>query len=200
VRVKDARKQQQIAKRQAEVRRLHQDAQWAAVVRVGQLLHTLDPDAADPEGLVTSARAELAAAKEKRAQAYKPPVTRIRASAVDVPGLAEALRLWYENQDLEAIVIATSPSAAYTVQCRKRRTSNSASERKALLTVILHSEGEDLVVEIGAPSHKGMAAAGVIYFPLLAVAGVAVARRDNLINETISFLRETAPTHLRGAR
>jgi WD40 repeat protein len=56
-----ARKQQQIANWQAEVRRLHQAAQWAAVVAVGERLQALDPAAADPDGLVSSARATLAA-------------------------------------------------------------------------------------------------------------------------------------------
>jgi tetratricopeptide (TPR) repeat protein len=59
-RAENARKQQQIARWQAEVRRLHEAAQWAAVVRAGEELHALDPAAADPDGLVTSARAKLA--------------------------------------------------------------------------------------------------------------------------------------------
>jgi tetratricopeptide (TPR) repeat protein len=63
-RAEDARKQQQITRWQAEVRRLHQDAQWAAVVRAGQRLHVLDPAAADPDGLVTSARTKLTAAEQ----------------------------------------------------------------------------------------------------------------------------------------
>ena len=59
----NARKQQQIARWQAEARRLHQARQWANVVKAGQRLYALDPAAADPDGLVTSARAELAAAE-----------------------------------------------------------------------------------------------------------------------------------------
>ena len=62
-RVENARKQQQIARWQAEARHLHQAGQWASVVKAGQRLHALDPDAADPAGLVTSVRAELAAAE-----------------------------------------------------------------------------------------------------------------------------------------
>ena len=62
-RTENARKQQQITRWQAEARRLHHDAQWAAVVKVGQRLHLLDPASADPDGLVTSARAKLAAAE-----------------------------------------------------------------------------------------------------------------------------------------
>jgi tetratricopeptide (TPR) repeat protein len=63
-RAEDARKQQQITRWQAEIRRLYQDAQWAAVVRAGQRLHVLDPAAADPDGLVTSARTKLTAAEQ----------------------------------------------------------------------------------------------------------------------------------------
>jgi hypothetical protein len=55
-----ARRQQQIAGLCTEVRRLHRAGQWAAVLRVGERLAALDPTAADPEGLMTSARAELA--------------------------------------------------------------------------------------------------------------------------------------------
>jgi tetratricopeptide (TPR) repeat protein len=211
-RLEDARKQQQIAKWQAEARRLHQAAQWAAVVEVGQRLHALNPAAADPEGLVTSARAELAAAErqhataaERRAQASKSKMTRIPAPAVDVSGLAEALRLWYENQGLEAVMAATS--IACTVQCRKRRTSKRQSEANALLTVILHSDGEDLIVETGSAKWYGKAALGasfaVVGYVPLAAAGVVAARtwqQHKLMTETISFLRETAPTHLHSAR
>ena len=63
-RAEKARKQQQIVRWQADVRRLHQAGQWAGVVKAGQQLHALDPAAADPEGLVTAARAELAAAEQ----------------------------------------------------------------------------------------------------------------------------------------
>ena len=58
-RTENARKQQQIARWQAEVRRLYWARQWASVVKAGQRLHALDPAAADPDGLVTSAQAEL---------------------------------------------------------------------------------------------------------------------------------------------
>jgi WD40 repeat protein len=60
----NARKQQQIVRWQAEAHQLYQAGRWAAVVKVGQRLHALDPTAADPEGLVTAARAELAAAEQ----------------------------------------------------------------------------------------------------------------------------------------
>jgi tetratricopeptide (TPR) repeat protein len=63
-RAENARKQQQITRWQAEARRLHRNARWAGVVKVGQRLHALDPAAADPDGLVTSARTKLAAAEQ----------------------------------------------------------------------------------------------------------------------------------------
>ena len=47
---------------QGDLRRLHAARQWAAVVAVGEQLAALDPQAADPDGLVTAARAELAEA------------------------------------------------------------------------------------------------------------------------------------------
>ena len=68
-RADNARKQQLIARLRTEVRNLHQAGQWAAVVKVGERLRGLDPVAADPAGLVTSARAELAAAEEAERQA-----------------------------------------------------------------------------------------------------------------------------------
>jgi tetratricopeptide (TPR) repeat protein len=60
----DTRQKRHIAKLRAEVRRLYQAKQWAAAVEVGQQLRALDPAAADPDGLVTSARAELANAEQ----------------------------------------------------------------------------------------------------------------------------------------
>jgi tetratricopeptide (TPR) repeat protein len=56
-----ARREQQLAALRAEARRLHQARQWAAVIKIGERLCTLDPTFADPDGLITSARAELAA-------------------------------------------------------------------------------------------------------------------------------------------
>ena len=76
-RAEHARKQQQIAGWQAEVRRLHRAGQWASVVKAGQQLHALDPAAADPDGLVTSARAELAdlpEVRERRATRRDPSI------------------------------------------------------------------------------------------------------------------------------
>ncbi|MCA1671163.1 MAG: CHAT domain-containing protein, partial [Actinobacteria bacterium] len=72
-RLEIARRQQQIAGLHAETRRLHRAGRWAAVVKVGERLHTLDPAAADPDGLVTAAQAELAAAKraEQLAARYR---------------------------------------------------------------------------------------------------------------------------------
>ena len=63
---KNAQKQQEIARWQAEARRLHQAAQWAAVVKIGRQLHALDPAASDPDGLMTSARAEVAAEEQSK--------------------------------------------------------------------------------------------------------------------------------------
>jgi tetratricopeptide (TPR) repeat protein len=55
-----ARHQQRLVILQDEARRLHRAGQWAAVIMVGEHLHALDPTAADPDGVVTSAVAELA--------------------------------------------------------------------------------------------------------------------------------------------
>jgi hypothetical protein len=140
-----------------------------------------------------------AAAEEERAQESQPRVTRIRAPRVDVPALAEVLRLWYENQNLEAIVAVTPNACA--VQCRKRRSSKPVSEKNALLTVLLHSEDEDLVVEFGSANWVGKAVAAgvagvVLVVPALAITGIAAAgawQRRKLMTETVSFLRNTAP-------
>ncbi|MGH3916813.1 MAG: CHAT domain-containing protein [Pseudonocardiaceae bacterium] len=63
-RLEIVRRQQQIAGLQAEARRLHRVERWAAVVKVSERLHILDPAVADPDGLVTSARAKLRAAEQ----------------------------------------------------------------------------------------------------------------------------------------
>jgi tetratricopeptide (TPR) repeat protein len=62
-----ARRQHQLATLHAEAQRLHRAGRWAAVIRVGEQLQAIDPAAADADGLMTSARAELAA--EERAAA-----------------------------------------------------------------------------------------------------------------------------------
>jgi tetratricopeptide (TPR) repeat protein len=72
-RLKNAGEQQQLAGLCAEVRRLHRASQWAAVIKIGERLQELNPDAGDPDGLVTLARAELAAAEqaERLAEDYR---------------------------------------------------------------------------------------------------------------------------------
>jgi WD40 repeat protein/tetratricopeptide (TPR) repeat protein len=61
-RLENARRLQQLTGLYDEARRLHQAREWAAVLKVGERIHALDPAAADPGGLITDARAELAQA------------------------------------------------------------------------------------------------------------------------------------------
>jgi len=63
-RAETIRRQQQIEALQVEVRGHHQARQWEAVIRTGERLYLLDPAAADPEGMVTSARNELVATQQ----------------------------------------------------------------------------------------------------------------------------------------
>ncbi|MGH3828947.1 MAG: CHAT domain-containing protein [Pseudonocardiaceae bacterium] len=63
-RLDNARCRQQIAGWQAEACRLYRAEQWAAVVKIGERLHAVDPAAADPDGLVSSARAQLVTADQ----------------------------------------------------------------------------------------------------------------------------------------
>ncbi len=89
----------------------------------------------------------------ERRQPSRLTETRIRAPAVDVPVLAEALRQWYEDQGLEAI-LATAPHAV-VVQCRNRGPSKRISGMSDVLTVILRARGEDLLVEAGSAKWLG---------------------------------------------
>ena len=63
-RLASARRQHQLASLLAEAHRLHRAGQWAAVIKVGEQLQAIDPDAGDPDRLITSARAELAAGQQ----------------------------------------------------------------------------------------------------------------------------------------
>jgi hypothetical protein len=145
--------------------------------------------------------------------------TRIRAPGVDLFALAEALHSWYETQGLEGTRVAVP--AGLMVQCRSRGRLKHAS-RIGALTVILHDEGEDLLVDIGIspwwPQSReerqnamyggaGLALgvwavsspASISAVPIAAIAGgsAAVWRYRRLANQTISFLREAAPMHVR---
>jgi tetratricopeptide (TPR) repeat protein len=61
-RLNHARTQHEITSLQADLRRMHTARQWTAVVAIGEQLAEHDPSSADPDGLVTAARAELAEA------------------------------------------------------------------------------------------------------------------------------------------
>jgi tetratricopeptide (TPR) repeat protein len=59
-RLETARRQQQLAGLHAEARRLHQAREWAAVLKVGERMHALDPTAPAPDSLeMTDARDQL---------------------------------------------------------------------------------------------------------------------------------------------
>ena len=83
VRLENAREQQQIAALRTEARRLYEARHWAAVVKVGDRLRALNPDAADLDDLMTSARAELAAAEraERIAKDYRAALRMLDAGA-----------------------------------------------------------------------------------------------------------------------
>src|SRR5262249_6023974 len=138
--------------------------------------------------------------------------TKIHAPAVDVRALAETLRLWYEAQGLEA-TMAPTPTGQM-VQCRTRRTLKRAFGMGAALTVILRAEGEDLLVEIGpakwlgkgAAAGAGLAGAGLavaaapVAVVVWAAVGIGAWRQYRLPRQTLTFLREKAPTHVRDAQ
>src|SRR5215472_10389883 len=127
--------------------------------------------------------------------------TRIRAPAVDVPALAEALCRWYETQGLEAAARAAAPTGLM-VQCRTRRMLERASGMGAALTVILRHAGEDLLVEMGAAKWLGKragAGAGLLLHFAWVTVGIGAWRQYQLPRQTIEFLRTEAPKHLRGA-
>jgi hypothetical protein len=68
-RLAEARRQHQLVTLHAEAQRLHRAGQWAAVIKIGEQLQAIDPAAADPDGLITWARVELAAAQRAAALA-----------------------------------------------------------------------------------------------------------------------------------
>ena len=61
-----ARREHKLAELRAEAKLLYQAKQWAAVLAVGAQLTKQDPEDGDPEGLISSARAELKAAEQSR--------------------------------------------------------------------------------------------------------------------------------------
>jgi multiple sugar transport system substrate-binding protein len=71
-RLPHARYRQQLANLDAEAHRLHRAGQWAAVIKVGEQLQAIDPSGADPDGLIASARAELA--KQQTPGPAPPPI------------------------------------------------------------------------------------------------------------------------------
>jgi tetratricopeptide (TPR) repeat protein len=63
-RLANAHRQQQLTNLRTEAHRLHQAGHWSAVLKVGEQLQALDPTAADPDGLMSSARGELTASEQ----------------------------------------------------------------------------------------------------------------------------------------
>ncbi len=82
-RLKNAREQQQIAALRSEARRLYEARQWVAMINAGERLRALNPDAAELDDLITSARTELAAAEraERIAKDYSTALRMLDAGA-----------------------------------------------------------------------------------------------------------------------
>jgi hypothetical protein len=78
-----ARNEQQAAPLRAEITALYRAGQWQAVVAVGERIKALVPDKADPDGLVSSARARL-----EPARAQGGPAPAGSASAPELPASA----------------------------------------------------------------------------------------------------------------
>ena len=68
-RLEQARARRQVADLQADLRRRHKARQWAAVLAASEQLTALDPAAADPDGLVSRARDQLARAEQTNSAA-----------------------------------------------------------------------------------------------------------------------------------
>jgi hypothetical protein len=66
-----ARREHRLAELRAEAKRLHQAKRWEAVVAVGAQLSALDPERSDPDGLISSAGAELEMAERSRLLAIR---------------------------------------------------------------------------------------------------------------------------------
>jgi tetratricopeptide (TPR) repeat protein len=59
-RLEEVRRKEELATLQASLRRRHQAGKWTEVIQLGERIEAAYPEAGDPEGLVASARAELA--------------------------------------------------------------------------------------------------------------------------------------------
>jgi len=69
------RRDEEIAALRAETAALHRAGQWQAVIAVGERLQALTHDILDPDGLTTSARAELRAGQARLlAEAHQRPL------------------------------------------------------------------------------------------------------------------------------
>jgi outer membrane protein assembly factor BamD (BamD/ComL family) len=151
-RLAEARHQQQLARLLAEAHRLHRARQWAAVIKVGEQLRAIDPSAADPDELITSAHAELAAEQqaaqlaadyhtslhlfdtgrwEEAIEALE-RITRLDSAHQDAPALLERAR-----RELEQ---AAAAKARQRAEEQARRQTEHHAGREAEERVLRHAE------------------------------------------------------------
>jgi hypothetical protein len=94
-----ARTQKKIAALTVDLRRLHDARQWQAVIAVGEQLAEIDPQLADQDGLVSSAKTELA--EEALADRYRAGLLQLdrgdRAAAAETFAAIEAARPGYRD-------------------------------------------------------------------------------------------------------
>ena len=148
-RAENARKQRHIARLQDEVRRLHRTRQWASVVKAGQQLYELDPAAADPNGLVTSAQAELIPFQYPKLLGGRYEL----ANMVGRGGTAEVHRA--RDNRLDRIVAIKTLRADLAenqvLQARFRREAQSVALLIHPLIVAVYDTGEDMATGVPVP-------------------------------------------------
>ena len=138
---------------------------------------------------VTSTGSQPDKALPARARVYRVP-----APEVDVAAVATALARWYEQKRMHVQILPQG--GVYTVQSR------SPVWRRALgmavaLTVVLHREGGDLVVEMGsAPwaERATFAAVGTQLPVLLATAAWGQWEQTRLPEQSLQYIRSITPT------
>jgi zinc-ribbon domain len=119
-----------------------------------------------------------------------PQTRNIHAPAIDLPKLTAALEDWYRMERFQ--VQTVSGPDGIVVQAREQGGWSEVVGMSSALTVKLHQQGENLVVEIGTGKWADKAAAAgagmLILWPLAVTAAIGAWRQNQLPERTLSFI------------
>lgn len=117
---------------------------------------------------------------------------------IDPSALAQAVYDWLKGQNYETQILP-SQTGAITVQARKEDALRTLAGMSTALTLVIATDGENLIVEMGNAKWTDKAVAGgvgvLLFAPALITAGIGVYKQSQLSSNAWKFIESFVSTN-----